>query len=35
MKVQLWNEKKEFPAIDLEGEEFVYRWDTRSDMGAE
>jgi len=30
-----WNEKKEFPAIDLEGEEFVYCWDTRSDMAAE
>ena len=24
-----WNEIKEFPAIDLEGEEFVYRRDKR------
>jgi len=30
-----WNEKKEFPAIDLDGEEFVYRSGTRSDLAAE
>jgi len=30
-----WREKDEFPAIDLNGEEFVYRLDSRSDIAAE
>lgn len=30
-----WREKKEFPAIDLEGPEFVYRSGTRAEMAAE
>lgn len=30
-----WREKDEFPAINLDGEEFVYRWGARSNMAAE
>lgn len=30
-----WREKDEFPAIDLEGEEFVYRLADRADIAAE
>ncbi len=30
-----WREKDEFPAIDLEGAEFVYRWGDRANMAAE
>jgi cation diffusion facilitator CzcD-associated flavoprotein CzcO len=30
-----WREKDAFPAIDLEGEVFVYRWGARSNVAAE
>ena len=30
-----WREKDEFPTIDLDGAEFVYRWGTRANEAAE